>query len=625
MADSSLKRGIGMTQAELGHAAVKIGGSVLSGMKSLGGLAFSAAKAGVNAAVSGEFGAGAGVGGYTNSSAIGASASGKLFSRSAPEATTTSGSGSSGRELPEGRILGDGGSTSSPGWEPTSRVSAPSVPLRSSSSASPSTSTSASSNPLIENSSAPENHGSYVTVLDLGPLGSSARSGYGRQNPVPGVVAEFLVSKYQAVCDLVFSKDGVGLVISPKDGQDVRVFQVRPVPRALRESRSGIRGKEGGGSSGSGSGSGHGGGHSAAVSGGGGKVGTGKVRGEGNVNSPLHMYDLHRGRTSGVIQQVECAQDGRWVGVGTKKGTIHVFAVNPYGGPPDERSHLEGRVVNMTQLVSLYFCVGSFGIYLLAHRLSFFFFVMWIQQPLSTAVSPVTRIRALKQQSAEQRLSSTAAVTFTFAQSPLPSSLLPPASPTSFSGPSSLHSTHSPTTPTRRLPSDQTVTNYQDILVFTPGDGALTLHRVFVEAEGRSQDHTPSTSTPSATSGSLPGGGGGLSSMTTRFASGGGLSTSPRKVSGLSRTMEKSGSGMLVAHESVVATWMLRRGRDWKEVRRSVGAREEERRRRRSGSRDRGGKSRYVEFHLTHIHIMYVDHGDIVLTDEFYLQLFGSG
>ena len=61
MADSSLKRGIGMTQAELGHAAVKIGGSVLSGMKSLGGLAFSAAKAGVNAAVSGEFGAGAGV------------------------------------------------------------------------------------------------------------------------------------------------------------------------------------------------------------------------------------------------------------------------------------------------------------------------------------------------------------------------------------------------------------------------------------------------------------------------------------------------------------------------------------------------------------------------------------
>lgn len=175
---------------------------------------------------------------------------------------------------------------------------------------------------------------------------------------------------------------------------------------------------------------------------------------------------------------------------------------------------------------------------------------------------------------------SPAAVAFTFAQSPLPSSLLPPSSPVSFSGPSSLHSTHSPPTPSRRL--DQ-VTNYQDVLVFTPGDGVLTLHRVFVEAERKSQDHTPSTSTPSATSGSLPGPG--LSSM-ARLGAPGTSSSSPRKVSALTRTMEKPPS--LTAHESVVATWLLRRGRDWKEVKRNVQPTS------RSVSRDRAGKSRYV-------------------------------
>lgn len=299
-----------MAQSDLGSAAVKIGGSVLSGMKSLGGLAFSAAKAGVSAAVSGEFN-------VSGSSAVPptptASSSGRLFSRSAPEASAST------RDS-DVRTSGDGGS--SPPWEAGSHISAPSPPSR-------------SSVPLLDStssSSSPDHSGSYVTVLDLAPLRSSTFA----QAPVP--VAEFLVSK-QPVCDLTFSQDGVSLITSPRDGQNIRVFQIRPVPRPLRQLQSALKsgGKEGKG------------------------VGAGKGQAEASYSSPWHVYELHRGRTSGVIQRVESALDGRWLGVGTKKGTIHVFAVNPYGGAPDERSHLEGRVVNTTQLVSSFFmfCVSG--------------------------------------------------------------------------------------------------------------------------------------------------------------------------------------------------------------------------------------------------------------------------
>lgn len=49
--ENQVKLGLNMTQAELGNAAAKLGGSVLSGMPTLGGMAISAACAGVAAAV----------------------------------------------------------------------------------------------------------------------------------------------------------------------------------------------------------------------------------------------------------------------------------------------------------------------------------------------------------------------------------------------------------------------------------------------------------------------------------------------------------------------------------------------------------------------------------------------
>src|ERR1700733_7743977 len=43
---------------------------------------------------------------------------------------------------------------------------------------------------------------------------------------------------------------------------------------------------------------------------------------------------------------------GAAVGTATRRRTVHLFAVNPYGGKPDHRSHLEGRVRNVDEVVS---------------------------------------------------------------------------------------------------------------------------------------------------------------------------------------------------------------------------------------------------------------------------------
>jgi hypothetical protein len=64
------------------------------------------------------------------------------------------------------------------------------------------------------------------------------------------------------------------------------------------------------------------------------------------------MYDLHRGRTSAVVENLDWATDGRWIAVATQKRTVHIFATNPYGGHPDGQSHVKGRVCNSPKLVS---------------------------------------------------------------------------------------------------------------------------------------------------------------------------------------------------------------------------------------------------------------------------------
>lgn len=163
--------------------------------------------------------------------------------------------------------------------------------------------------------------GYTVTVYDLEPVLSGTRT-------APRLVAEFVAARDQPISKLAFSEDGTSLIVATKDGQTMKVFKLRPVPSVMSRGRLHNRGQRRGSA-----------GHLVAET-------------EERVNSPMHVYDLKRGRTSGVVETMNWADDGRWVAVGTRNRTIHVFATNPYGGPSDDSSHLEGKVVNVRDSVS---------------------------------------------------------------------------------------------------------------------------------------------------------------------------------------------------------------------------------------------------------------------------------
>lgn len=137
--------GVG-TQPDLGAVAMRVGGTVLSGMRALSGRALTAARARISDTLT--------------------TVPSKPLSRSAPEQET----------------------------------------LRNESESGP-------------------HHGGHVTVLDLASLVRPSR---------PEVIVEFLASKHQPISALRFSADGSALVVVPGDGQTVKVFQVRPLPRTLR-------------------------------------------------------------------------------------------------------------------------------------------------------------------------------------------------------------------------------------------------------------------------------------------------------------------------------------------------------------------------------------------------------
>lgn len=279
--DAPLK--LQLSQAELGNAALRIGGSVLSGMKVLGGMAFTAARAGVSAAMATDYHGIA----TTNHSPP---APGKFFSRSAPAASGR------GEAFPEP-------------FSPTSDVAARKTPDQ------------PPGSPPYRDKPARPKDGYTVTVYDLEPVLSGTRT-------APRLVAEFVAARDQPISKLAFSEDGTSLIVATKDGQTMKVFKLRPVPSVMSRGRLHNRGQRRGSA-----------GHLVAET-------------EERVNSPMHVYDLKRGRTSGVVETMNWADDGRWVAVGTRNRTIHVFATNPYGGPSDDSSHLEGKVVNVRDSVS---------------------------------------------------------------------------------------------------------------------------------------------------------------------------------------------------------------------------------------------------------------------------------
>ncbi|RPD54134.1 hypothetical protein L226DRAFT_312631 [Lentinus tigrinus ALCF2SS1-7] len=507
--------GMGMSQADLGNAALKIGGSVFSGMKTLGGMAFSAARAGVTAAVSGEQ-AHASIpppthGRSTSTSGAGSAAGalGMFFSKSAPAATHP-------HEY----------QTAADRRRRSLRVSSPVEGVfDSQATVTPNTFPPPPTSPVSP-------AGCNVTVVDLNSLWlSSSVAGA----PEPETVAQFTFSKPATISGLKFSADGMSVAVCSKDGHAVRVLQLRPTPKTLRQPPS---------ERASPSSRSHAHNHPSAQP-------TSKDRGEVRrtasvssepaehlAESMQHVYTLRRGRTSAVVEGMEWAHDKLWFGMSTRKRTVHVFAVNPLGGRPDGSSHLAGKVVNSPELVST-----------------------------STELSPLVRVRL--KPLAQDAPNIPCAFTFLHSsEATLPQSLLPPASVhfSASSSPSSVSSTtlSKPVSPAQRPTRP---TNYKDLLVFDPNDGTLTLHRIYAERPPADQ---PLASIPVAggMSISLPG----MSTLSRMSASPpAATGTSPRTggvASGLTQMMERSTE--MVGRENVVGTWSLARGRDWPEVRQSL-------------------------------------------------------
>ncbi len=449
-------RAEGATQPDLGVMALRVGGSVLSGMRALGGRAFTAARARISDTPSAPLS--------------------KPLSRSAPEQE--------------------------------------SIPNES------------------NNSQAAPQTGYHVTIVDLTPLAAPSPR-------APELVVEFLASKRQPISALLFSADGGALMVVPGDGQTIRVFQLRPAPRALRSAISESGQFEGAES-----------------------VPVVPVRFIGSLvedliltlekdSAPWHMYDLRRGRTSAVVENLDWASDGRWIAVATRKRTVHVFAANPYGGLPDGHSHIKGRVCNTPKLVS-----GLLPAAKVASQSPCF------PQSLSTSLPPLIRLRAA--QPGDGRAAAPLAFIFIHSNAhSLPKRLLPSPSIVSppCSTPSSAHSSPSQeplSPPLRRRRSD-----FQDILVFDPADGSLSLRRCEISLRSIEQN----LSVPSA----VPGIGGTSISLPSRPSFGRVSAPLPAPASsrsGVAQVQDKLTE--MVGHETEVAMWNLRRGRNWPVVKASV-------------------------------------------------------
>ena len=288
-----------MTQAELGQAALKVGETVLGGMKLLGGMAYDAAKSRVSGG-SGD------VGRFTRGGEgfVSGGVGGRFVSRSAPD--TSEGDEGAAQRLRERRFSN------------ASTVSGHHITT-----VAPSTKSTTSAS-----------GGYHITVLDLSSLlisaGKEAASSV--TNVVPPIkIDEFMSSRSQPVAALHFSADGTSLAVIQRDGYVVKTFKIRPVASVVLS--SGIFG--------------------------GSKMDNGETEMRKRWSGHLHqqtsnsvkMYILRRGRTSAVVEGADWSKDGRWLAIGTRKRTVHVFPVNPYGGQADIASHLEGRVRNVDVIV----------------------------------------------------------------------------------------------------------------------------------------------------------------------------------------------------------------------------------------------------------------------------------
>ncbi|GJJ14825.1 hypothetical protein Clacol_009093 [Clathrus columnatus] len=365
----------------------------------------------------------------------------------------------------------------------------------------------------------------WITVLDLKPL---------LNGELPRVVSRFAPFSSDSTSRGEISKlwfgagGGTGaapmLCVAPREGQRVSVFQIRLSRRIFnaRSDRSGI-------------GSDSTKPNSASPE--------TNINDEAKLEMPLHWYDLRRGLTSAKVENVTWDRAGKWVGISTARRTVHIFAPNPYGGKTDRQAHFQTNVPNAEQL-----------------------------QPLSTELSPVVRLRPFEgprspsntpANNTLEHNASLSSLSFIFLpasiSNTLPLSLLPHSSISSHSSSpaSSLPRLSSSSSP--QLHAAPPKRPFQDILVFDSNIGEMVLYRVALE--WTSQGSTVSMEQGASVS---SGGYGNTSGYSFSFPASG--VTKKVATSGISTVTVPQEEGYLIGKDSVLATWNLKRAKDWPEV-----------------------------------------------------------
>ncbi|KAI5474666.1 WD40/YVTN repeat-like-containing domain containing protein [Pseudohyphozyma bogoriensis] len=187
---------------------------------------------------------------------------------------------------------------------------------------------------------------------------------------------------------------------------------------------------------------------------------------EPSTGKVWHRYRLNRGYTSARTTMASWSSDLRFVGVGTGKGTTHIYAIQPFGGKPHLETHFAPKVTNAQEL-----------------------------QPLSVSLSTISRIRRSSSPGNPDSFFSPPSLVFlpkadSHASSFRLSTPSCKAPPSPIPNRASMRSPRSPTIPfSHSSPSTAPTTTFQDCLLFYPQSGACVLDRLTtfpapVSAEG---------------------------------------------------------------------------------------------------------------------------------------------
>ncbi|KAG8648215.1 hypothetical protein MANES_09G161900v8 [Manihot esculenta] len=104
-------------------------------------------------------------------------------------------------------------------------------------------------------------------------------------------------------------------------------------------------------------------------------------------SSHVHLYKLHRGITSAVIQDICFSHYGQWIAIVSSRGTCHIFVLSPFGGAnvlQIHNSHVDGP--SLSPILSLpWWSTTSFSV---NQQCSF------ASPPSAVTLSVVSRIRS---------------------------------------------------------------------------------------------------------------------------------------------------------------------------------------------------------------------------------------